>query len=207
MIRQSGKAEIILVSLSPAEPAVAKTLCTLVKCLFQRAVLSRLDGPLKSCRRPLIIACDEYGEVASEVPGQIGDGDFFSQARQFGCMGLLATQSVNVLQASSLKDAWRSVFSTFGAKIFMRVVDNETAEEATKVSGEYDWYKTSVGTSHSKDGLSSSIQKDLIERKSLPTAVLTQVFARGDAAILGSLDGSAGQFVRFVHVQRDQGLA
>jgi hypothetical protein len=107
-----------------------------------------LDGPLKSCRRPLIIACDEYGEVASEVPGQIGDGDFFSQARQFGCMGLLATQSVNVLQASSLKDAWRSVFSTFGAKIYAGCGQRNVRNN--EMSGEYDWYKTSVGM-RSKD--------------------------------------------------------
>lgn len=201
--------KIVLVSLSPAEPAMAKTLCTLVKCLFQRSVLSRLErvrvGKLKNFKRPVIIACDEYSQVASEVPGQpMGDGDFFSQSRQNGCMGLLATQSINVLQASSLKESWRSVFSNFGAKIFMRLVDNETTEEATKLAGESDWYLTSQGTSRSKDGLGSSTQKELRERKSLPTSVLTQVFQKGDAVVLGSLDGSTGKsFTRFVHVPKD----
>ena len=37
----------------------------------------------------------------------MGDGQFLALARQYGCMGLLATQSVNVLEASSLRDAWR----------------------------------------------------------------------------------------------------
>ncbi|KAA0231947.1 hypothetical protein EDS67_00700 [candidate division KSB1 bacterium] len=198
--------KIVLVSLSPSEPALAKTLCTLIKCLFQRSVLSRLERvrarKLKNFKRPLIIACDEYSQVASELPGQpMGDGDFFSQSRQNGCMGLLATQSVNVLQASSLKEAWRSVFSNFGGKIFMRLVDNETAEEATKLAGESDWYLTSQGTSRSKDGLGSSTQKELRERKSLPTSVLTQLFQKGDAVVLGSLDGSTGKsFTQFVHV-------
>jgi TraM recognition site of TraD and TraG len=206
-IIEDGK--LVLVSLSPAEPAMAKTLCILVKCLFQRSVLSRLERVrahrLRNFKRPVMIACDEYSQIASEVPGQpMGDGDFFSQSRQNGCMGLLATQSVNVLQASSLKEAWRSVFSNFGAKIFMRLVDNETAEEATKLAGEGDWYLTSQGTSRGKEGLGSSTQKELRERKSLPTSVLTQVFQKGDAVVLGSLDGSKEKsFTRFVHVPKD----
>jgi TraM recognition site of TraD and TraG len=204
--RMIDEGRLVLVSLSPAEPAVAKILCTLVKCLFQRSVLGRLErvraGRLENFRRPLILACDEYSQIASEVQGQpMGDGDFFSQARQNGCMGLLATQSVNVLQASSLKENWRSVFSNMGAKIFMRLVDNETAEEASKLAGESDWYVSSRGTSRSKDGLGSSSQTDLKDRKSLPTSVLTQVFRRGDGAVIGSLDGSAdGSFLRFIHV-------
>jgi hypothetical protein len=203
-IIEEGK--IILVSLSPGEPIVAKTLCTLVKCLFQRSVLSRESRwrakKLMNFQRPLLLACDEYSQVATEVPGQpIGDGDFFSLARQNGCMGLIATQSVNVLQATSLKENWRSIFSTFSAKIFMRSVDNETSEEATKLAGETDWYITSQGTSQSKDGLSFSTQKDLRERKTLPSYILTQVFQRGDAVVIGSLDGAKTQsFVRFMHV-------
>lgn len=201
---EDGK--IVVVSLSPAEPAVAKILCTLVKCLFQRSVLSRLErvraGRLQNFKRPLILACDEYSQIASEVQGQpMGDGDFFSQARQNGCMGLLVTQSVNVLQASSLKENWRSVFSNFAAKVFMRLVDNQTAEEATKLAGESDWYVTSRGTSRSKDGVGSSNQTDLKERKALPTTVLTQVLERGDGAVIGSLDGATdASFLRFVHV-------
>ena len=38
---EDGK--IVLVSLSPNEPQVATMLCTLVKCLYQRSVLSRLE--------------------------------------------------------------------------------------------------------------------------------------------------------------------
>lgn len=201
---EEGK--IILFSMSPAEPNIAKTLCTLVKCLFQRSVLSRLErvqsGRLKNFKRPVLIACDEYSQVASELVGQsMGDGDFFSQSRQNGCMGILATQSVNVLRATSLKENWRSVFSNFGAKIFMRLVDNETTEEATKLAGESDWYLTTMGTSRSKDGLSSSTQRDMRERKTLPSIVPTQVFQKGDAVVIGSLDGSKKQsLVQFVHV-------
>lgn len=206
-IIEEGK--IVLVSLSPAEAMLAKTLSTLVKCLFQRSVLSRAERyrarKIHNFTRLLILACDEYSQVASEVPGQpSGDGDFFSLARQQRCGGLVATQSVDMLQSSSLKENWRAVFSTFGAKIFMRLADNETAEEATKLAGEMDWQLTSQGSSYSKDGLSTSSNTDLRERKTLPTPLLTQVFKKGDAVIIGSLDGSESQArLRFVHVPKN----
>ena len=184
---EDGK--IVLVSLSPNEPQIATMLCTLVKCLYQRSVLSRLErvqhGHLTNFKRPLILACDEYSQVASEVEGQpVGDGDFLSLARQNGCMALLATQSIHVMQASSLGENWKSVFSNMSGKIFMRLVDPETAEVAQKLAGESDWYVRGQGTSQSKDGFGSSTQTDLKERKSLPTEVLTSVFQLGDAAVL-----------------------
>ena len=204
---EDGK--IVLVSLSPSEPGVAKTLCTLVKCLFQRSVLSRKErvraGKLKNFERPLVLACDEYSQVASEVPGEpLGDGYFFSLSRENGCMGLIATQSVNVLEASSLKESWRSVFSNMSAKIFMRLVDNETVEEATKLAGELEVYLTSESASQGRES-SFSRQTDRREIKALPSRVPTQVFRMGDGVILGSLDGSASEsLTRFVHVPGDK---
>jgi hypothetical protein len=190
-IIQNGK--IILVSISPSEPVLAKTLCTLIKCLFQRTILSRQQNrSITNHDRPLVIACDEYSEIASEVPGQsMGDGQFLALAREYGCMAILATQSVNVLQASSLKETWRSVFSNFAAKFYMRLVDNETAEEATKLAGQSDWKVYSSGGSLSKDGHSINTQRDLRERPNLPSTVLTQVLKRGEAVVIGSLDAGA----------------
>jgi len=200
--------KVVLVSVSPSDPGMAKVLCTLVKCLFQMTVVGRLArvraGTLKNFKRPLVLAVDEYSEVASEVPGQpMGDGYFFSVCRQNGCMGLVATQSVNVLQASSLKENWKSVFSTFGAKIFMRLADKETIEEATALVGETDWYLTSTGTSRQKDGSGSSTQKELRERK-LPASVFTDVMERRQGMIVGSLDGGKSQDVRFIRVPDDE---
>ena len=121
----------------------------------------------------------------------MGDAHFFSNARQYGCMSLMATQSVNRLEASSLKDSWRAVISSFGGgKIFMRLADSQTAEEATKLAGDIDWYLTSLGTSQQKDGLGSSTNTEIRERKGLPSAVLTQTLATGQGAFIGTLDGS-----------------
>jgi hypothetical protein len=186
--------KIVLVSVSPNEPMMAKIICTLVKVLFQRTVLARLDrvraGTLSNFKRLVVMAVDEYSAVASEIQGQpMGDGLFFSQCRQNGCIGLVATQSVNLLQSSSLKENWKAVTSVCAAKIYMRLADNETAEEATKLAGEYDWYLTSRGTSQQKDGAGSSTNTDQRERKALPAAILTQTLKLGQAAMVGSLDG------------------
>jgi len=189
---------IVLVSVAPSEPALAKTLTTLIKVLFQRTVLARGEllsqGIITNNVRPLLMACDEYSEVASEVQGQsMGDGQFLALARQYGCMAILATQSVNVLEASSLKETWRSVFSNFAAKIYMRLADNETAEEATKLAGESDWKLVSSSSNISKDGMNTGRQDELRERKNLPTTIMTQGLKRGEAVVIGTLDGGASR--------------
>jgi hypothetical protein len=207
-ILEDGK--IVLVSVSPADPLVAKTLCTLVKCLFQQTVIQRLDRymreELDNFERPVLLGCDEYAEIASEVPGQpMGDGRFFSLSREFGCMGLLATQSVNVLQSTTLKENWKSVFSTFGAKVFMRLADNETAKEASELAGKSTWYVTSRGVSHGKDGLSGSEQQSIQQYETLPTEVTTQGFMMGDAVAIGSLSGGGTpELLHFFHVPTDR---
>jgi len=185
-IIEQGK--VVLVSISPAEPEFAKTLCTLVKGLFQQAVMGRKErcrrpdgapGRLHNYSRPVLIACDEYSEVASELPGQpMGDGHFFALARENGCMGLLATQSVNVLQNSSLKQSWRSVFSNLGAKFFMGAADNETVEEATKLAGDEDWEILTGGETISVDGQGFTTNRDFREHKALPSRVLTPRWGR-----------------------------
>jgi hypothetical protein len=196
---------LVLVSVSPSDPGLAKVLCTLIKCLFQATVLSRQArvgaGTLKNYVRPLVLAIDEYSQVASEIPGEpMGDGNFFSLSRQNGCLGLVVTQSVNVLQATSLKENWRSIFSNFGAKIFMALGDSETTEEATKLIADTDWQLTSYGTSQGGDGSSASTNTDLRERK-FPSSVFTQLIERRHAVVVGSLDGNDSRpGTWFVHI-------
>ncbi len=196
--------KIVLVSVSPAEQGLAKVLSTLIKLLFMQSMRSRLDRVrshrLRNFERVVLLACDEYSQAASEIPGQVGDGDFFSIARQQGCMGLIATQSVNVLQSSSLKENWKSIFSNFGAKIFMRAVDNETTEEATKLAGETDWFETSRGTSSGAQGFGSSAQRALKERKVLPSHILTQLIETGQGVVIGTLKGGTRPQTCFFHV-------
>lgn len=209
-ILETGK--IVLVSISPSEPALAKTLCTLVKCLFQRTVLARWDllarGRITNDVRPVVMACDEYSQIASEVAGEaMGDGHFLSLAREYGCLALLATQSVNVLQSSSLGDNWRAVFSNFAAKIYMRLADNETSEEATKLAGESDWRVLSDSTTRSQTGTDYGQQRDWQERKNLPSSVMTQVLRTRQGVVVGSLDGGETSGTYFLEVPFKNELA
>lgn len=202
-ILEHGK--IVVVSISPSEPVLAKTLCTLIKCLFQRTVLGRWEliasKRITNGVRPVVLACDEYSQIASEVPGEpMGDGAFLSLAREYGCLALLATQSVNVLQASSLKENWRAVFSNFAAKIYMRLVDNETSEEATKLAGESDWRVLNDSTTRSRNGSDVGRQRDWRERKNLPSTVLTQVLQIAQGVVVGSLDGGKTSGTYFLKV-------
>jgi type IV secretory pathway TraG/TraD family ATPase VirD4 len=199
--------KVVLVGVSTSEPGLAKVLCTVIKNLFMQSVRSRRDrvrsGRLQNFERPLVLACDEYDKIASEVPGQVGDGEFFSIARAQGCMGLVATQSVNNLQSSSLKENWKAIFSNFSAKIFMRAEDNETVEEATKLAGETDWYQSSAGTSSGAQGLGTSSNRELKERKVLPGHVLTQLVGTGQGVVIGSLEGGDNSSLRFFHVPNE----
>jgi hypothetical protein len=185
--------KVILVSMGPEDPGMGKVLCTLVKCLFQQSVMSRreryLAGKLSNFKRPLFIACDEYAEIASEVPGQpMGDGRFFSLARENGCMGVLATQSIHTLENSSLKESWKSIFSNLASKIFMGASDNETAKQAAELAGEIDWEMSSTSVSYGREN-SFSKQANVQQRPEMPPYILTHVLKQRQAVSIGSLDG------------------
>jgi hypothetical protein len=71
----------------------------------------------------------------------------------------------------------------------MRLADNETAEEAMKLAGDADWKIFNRGSNVGGQGYGASTQRDLRERKNLPTTVLTQVLKVGEGVAIGTLDG------------------
>jgi len=193
LIIEQGK--VVLISVGPEDPGMGKMLCTLVKTLFQQTIMSRreryLSFKLDNFTRPVFLACDEYAEIASEVPGQpVGDGRFFSLARENGCLGVLATQSIHTLENSALHESWKSIFSNLGAKIFMGAADNETAKQASELAGTLDWEMSSTSVSHSREH-SFSHQDNFQERPELTPYILTHVLKQGQAVAIGSFDGRA----------------
>jgi hypothetical protein len=201
---EDGK--FILVSISRRSLAISKILCTLIKTLFQQTVLTRLDrhfsNELANYERPLLFMADEYSDVATELEGQpMGDGLFFSQMRQFGCMGLVATQSVHMLKNSSLRDAWKSIYANMAAKLFMQLGDYETAEEASKLVGESEIRAVMVDNSVSKDGTNISSRHEIKDKKDLPTRVVLQTLGRGQAVLIGSVDGKSRPSTHFLAVK------
>lgn len=193
-ITNDGK--IYVVSLTKGEQAFAGILVTLVKTLFQRTLLGRYErsrnGEGINFQRPVLLMCDEYQEVATELAGQaVGDASFFQQSRQVGCMGLLATQSVSgmihTLPGEGAEAAWNAIMATFGSMTFFQSSDPQTRAQAVAMAGEADAHVVSTGASYGSESPTFSINRALETRNLVQESQIAQL-TRGQALVVGSLD-------------------
>jgi hypothetical protein len=120
-------------------PGLAKTIGTLMKQDFQRAMLNRIPEierePNRHFREVLFL-CDEYqgfATVGESDPS--GDEKFFALSRQAKCISIVATQSVSSLRSTLSGEAWRSLLQTFRTKIFLALSDDFSADIASKLCG------------------------------------------------------------------------
>jgi len=120
-------------------PGLAKTIGTLMKQDFQRAMLNRIPKierePNRHFREVLFL-CDEYqgfATVGESDPS--GDEKFFALSRQAKCISIVATQSVSSLRSTLSGEAWRSLLQTFRTKIFLALSDDFSADIASKLCG------------------------------------------------------------------------
>ena len=120
-------------------PGLAKTIGTLMKQDFQRAMLNRIPKierePNRHFREVLFL-CDEYqgfATVGESDPS--GDEKFFALSRQAKCISVVATQSVSSLRSTLTGEAWRSLLQTFRTKIFLALSDDFSADIASKLCG------------------------------------------------------------------------
>ncbi len=103
-----GRVVVLSLSGSFYGPA-ARTLRTVLKTNFQRAVLQRaesryFDGSVIrriNQQRPVYFLCDEFSESFTEGGQGIGDPFFLSESREFRCSCLLATQGISALLAGA----------------------------------------------------------------------------------------------------------
>jgi hypothetical protein len=99
-------------------PALAKTIGTMMKVDYQRAVqlrIPKMDAAPDKHFRPTVFICDEYQNFAT-VGGDnpTGDERFLSISRQPKCIPIVATQSLSSLKEAlpnegvkTLLQAWR----------------------------------------------------------------------------------------------------
>jgi hypothetical protein len=131
-------------------PIVARTIGTLMKLDYQRAVILRIPQMVKEPGRhwrPTIFVADEY-QVFVTAGDAVGDHHFFSLSRQARCIGIVATQSVVSLKSAlSSEDAYRTLLQTFRNKIFLNTADDVTADYAARLSGKEDQLRTTVNVS------------------------------------------------------------
>ena len=132
-------------------PGLAKTIGTLMKQDFQRAVLNRIpkiEQERDRHFREVLFLCDEYQAFATVGESDpSGDEKFFALARQAKCISIVATQSVSSLRSTLTGEAWRSLLQTFRTKIFLALSDDFSAEMASKLCGKEDMLRPSYSIS------------------------------------------------------------
>ena len=126
-------------------PGLAKTIGTLLKQDYQRAVLNRIPRMAKDSNRPwreLLFLCDEYHSFATVGENDpSGDEKFFALSRQAKCIPIVATQSISSLRSTLPGESWRTLLQTFRTKIFLALSDDFSARTASDLCGKEEQLK------------------------------------------------------------------
>jgi hypothetical protein len=132
-------------------PALAKTIGTLMKLDFERAMLNRIPEMEKHRGRhwrEVLFLCDEYHAFATVGEHDpTGDEKFFALSRQAKCIPIVATQSISSLRSTLPGESWRTLLQTFRTKIFLSLSDDFSAEVASRLCGKEEMLKPSYSLS------------------------------------------------------------
>ncbi len=134
-------------------PALAKTIGTMMKIDYQRAVqlrIPRMDAHPKRHYRPTVFVCDEYQNFAT-VGGDnpTGDERFLSLSRQPKCIPIVATQSISSLKDALPNEGVKTLLQALRNKVFLTTTDPETARYASELCGKADRTRISYTVSES----------------------------------------------------------
>ena len=128
-----------------ANPGLARTIGTLMKLDFQRAVLNRIPLMAASGKRHFreaLFLCDEYHAFATVGENDpSGDEKFFALSRQAKCIPVVATHSISSLRSTLPGESWRTLLQTFRTKVFLTLADDFTARTASELCGKEDQLK------------------------------------------------------------------
>lgn len=128
-----------------ANPGLAKTIGTLLKQDFQRAVLNRIPEMERQPDRhwrEVVFLCDEYHSFATVGENDpSGDEKFFALSRQAKCVPVVATHSVSSLRSTLPGESWRTLLQTFRTKIFLALSDDFSARTASDLCGKEEQLK------------------------------------------------------------------
>jgi hypothetical protein len=132
-------------------PGLARTIGTLMKQDFQRAVLNRIPSmelDPAHCWRDILFLCDEYQSFATVGESDpTGDEKFFALSRQARCIPIVATQSISSLRSTLPGESWRTLLQTFRTKIFLALSDDFSARTASELCGKEETLKLSYSLS------------------------------------------------------------
>ncbi|MHB2008588.1 MAG: type IV secretory system conjugative DNA transfer family protein [Acidobacteriaceae bacterium] len=134
-------------------PALAKTIGTMMKIDYQRAVqlrIPKMDAEPDKHFRPTVFICDEYQNFAT-VGGDnpTGDERFLSISRQPKCIPIVASQSISSLTEALPNEGVKTLLQAFRTKVFLTTSDPETARYASELCGKADRTRISYTVSES----------------------------------------------------------
>ena len=134
-------------------PVLAKTIGTMMKIDYQRAVqmrIPKMEAQPERYFRPTVFICDEYQNFAT-VGGDnpIGDERFLSISRQPKCIPIVATQSVSSLKEALPNEGFKTLMQAFRTKVLLTTSDPDTARFASEICGKADKTKISYTVSES----------------------------------------------------------
>jgi hypothetical protein len=134
-------------------PALAKTIGTMMKIDYQRAVqlrIPRMEAEPDRHFRPTVFICDEYQNFAT-VGGDSPTGDerFLSLSRQPKCIPIVATQSVSSLVDALPNEGVKTLLQAIRTKVFLTTSDPQTARYASELCGKADRTRISYTVSES----------------------------------------------------------
>jgi hypothetical protein len=136
-------------------PALAKTIGTMMKIDYQRAVqlrIPRMEADPDRHFRPTAFICDEFQNFATVgADNPVGDERFFSISRQPKCIPIVASQSVSSLKDALPNEGFKTLMQTFRTKIFLTTADPDTARFASEICGKADKTKISYSVSESSN--------------------------------------------------------
>lgn len=121
---QEGK----LILLHIENDALARSVGTLLKLMFQEVVLDRVSSPDHHEARYAVLIMDEYQDVATSGGGAgLGDDRYLAKARESKAITIAATQSVSSLEnAIRSEPATRELLQNFRSRIFGNSTDPRT---------------------------------------------------------------------------------
>jgi hypothetical protein len=134
-------------------PALAKTIGTMMKIDYQRAVMLRIpkmDEHPERHYRPTVFICDEYQNFATVgADNPTGDERWLSLSRQPKCIPIVATQSVSSLKDALPNEGVKTLLQALRNKVFLTTTDPETARYASELCGKADRTRISYTVSES----------------------------------------------------------
>lgn len=144
-----------LICLYIENDALARSIGTLMKLLFQEAVLEMVDERRDNPQaRYALLVMDEYQDVATSGGGAgLGDDRYLAKARESKSITIAATQSVSSLEnAIRSEPATREILQNFRTRIFGTTTDPKTIRLFQEPHGTVDRERRSHSMSESAQG-------------------------------------------------------